>query len=320
MEKKLQEKFNMKGKKSQQLSTELIQVDFGEIFIKREGDRVLEPFSARVTLSASKGELYEISKSWRISADGYLKLNKIASISIISPQVIIVDGVERPNPYIERDRETKAIQTVNIRKVGIGYSPVGNVVAIDNTLFYNVYTYFLQSLQAKAKMNPKCARLGTNNIQPQEAGSWVFFPIEPPVGLWVNLDDKDIVKAFEDHVQRQRFGDRIAQKIVTRNVLRSHPAIGVSQVSVSKKGNDTIALVRVYGYRRSLTTTEIGEIARKVERGEEIEEVEHIEEVAAVDVAEEEKIIEETRKEEEKEEDLFSRRVTNETRNTEKTK
>ena len=298
----IKEKNQMKIQKIQ------IETDFGKLFLKKEGDKILAPFSGMMTLSAKKGEIYEINNTWRVSADGYLKLNKIASVSLVKPATIIIDGVERPNPYVERNKNTKAIETVNIRMLGIGLSPIGNIAVVDISLFYNVYTYFLQSLQKRVK-DQKGAHLGTEDLKPQKQGIWVFYPIELPTGIWANLEDKEIIKCFDDHIQRQRFGDRIATKIVIRNVLKAHPAVAISQVEAKEiKDGDYIAQVRVYGFRHKLTTTQISEIAAQVEEGKEIGgvEVEKIEVTTEVETEEEKKIIEEEAKEEEREVDLFT--------------
>lgn len=108
----IKEKNQMKIQKIQ------IETDFGKLFLKKEGDKILAPFSGMMTLSAKKGEIYEINNTWRVSADGYLKLNKIASVSLVKPATIIIDGVERPNPYVERNKNTKAIE-VPIHQRGI---------------------------------------------------------------------------------------------------------------------------------------------------------------------------------------------------------
>nr|NIO43373.1 hypothetical protein [Burkholderiales bacterium] len=66
--------------------------------------------------------------------------------------------------------------------------------------------------------------------------------------------------------QRQRFGDRIAQKIVERNLLKDHPAIGVAQVA-PREGK---ARVTVYGYRHMMGPQEIRDVTAQAERGEEV--------------------------------------------------
>jgi len=92
--------------------------------------------------------------------------------------------------------------------------------------------------------------------------------------LWINYRHDEVQAIMEEHTQRQRFGDRIAQSIVERNILKDHPAIGVSTVAASgdedKWGNisNASATVSVYGYRSTMGPLQINEILAKAESGE----------------------------------------------------
>lgn len=264
--------------------------EFGKLYQVVRGGQVLAPIKAEMTLYEKLGHICNIQGKWAITSQGYIHLNKVASISIVTPQSVIVDGRPVPNPHIERDPKTKAIMAVNIRKMGIGYSPAGNIVVLDKTLFYNVYTYLIQSIQAKMKrikyekgektdqkQHPNCAIYGIAAEKPNKPGSWHFLPTEGEIGIWINLEDQAIIDCLEEHTQRQRFGDRIAQKIVERNILKDHPAIGITQVYVpdekKNKENDqgAVAVVTVYGYRHELEPVNIAEIMRQAERGQDSE-------------------------------------------------
>lgn len=246
-----------------------------------------------------------------ILAAGYTHLNKVAAISILTPKSVIVDGHEMPNPYVERADRTRAITSVIIRKIGIGYAPSGSIVAIDKTLFYNTYTYFLQSIQAKMKekfwidgkpgdmKNPEAAWYGTEIEDPAKAmdekgiqkhpGRWAFFPTEPPLGIWINYDDPAILDCLSEHTQRQRFGDRIAQRIVERNILKDHPAIGVSQVFAKEGTAGAYADVIVYGYRHDLQPSQLATLVAQAEAGVEAGTFEVKKEVDVNPVIDEEK-------------------------------
>lgn len=252
-------------------SKAIVQLEFGEIFLIRDGDTFLNPFSGKVHLSEAKGHLYPFKGKCVVTARGYIQLNKIASINIVTPQTIVVDGIAQPNPYIERERSTKMIITVNVRKIGIGYSPVGNITIVDKTLFYNIYTYFIQSIQkrikdAKSTKEP-CAFIGTKSDKLPEYGSWVFYKTMSPLGIWVNYRDKEIEACLEDHTQRQRFGDRIAQTIVERNIYKDHPAIGVTTVEATGGEKKHVAEVIVHGYRHPMKSDRINDILKLAEKG-----------------------------------------------------
>lgn len=264
-----------------------IQAEFGLIFAKRtEGGLTLRPVKAKMTLFEKSKHIYKVGKDYSITAAGYIHLNKTASISIVTPPTVSVSGINQPNPYVERNRKTKAIETVNVRKIGIGYSPIGNITIIDRTLFYNVYTYFIQSIQAKMDQKvwddktkryteelayPNAAKIGTRMSKPKasEDAAWAFYETASPLGLWANYLDPAIQDCLKEHTQRQRFGDRIAQTIVQRNILADHPAIGVRSVDYlpGDKKKEGRASVTVYGYRHELRPEDLDDIQDQASRG-----------------------------------------------------
>jgi len=260
----------------------LVQFSFAQVLARKHGSQILNPFEGHLSLSEKKGHLYRIKSKYAISSTGYVHLNRIASINLVTPQSVVVDKMAYPNPHVERHKVTKAIETVNVRKMAIGFSPVGNIVAIDKTLFYNVYTYFIQAIQAKMKQKiyqkedlkyPGCAEYGTRREKPEKEGKWVFFETVRPLGIWIDYSHEAIIACLEDHTQRQRFGDRIAQKIAERNCLKDHPAIGISQVSVTfdkedREKKNAIAEVKVYGWRHELDAKAVSDISDQAEAGD----------------------------------------------------
>lgn len=270
-------------------TTEQIAVrsDFGTVFVRRTDEgMILRPVKANMTLHEKAKQIYKVGNDYSISAAGYIYLNKTASISIVTPPTVSVSGINQPNPYVERNPKTKMIETVNVRKIGIGYSPIGNITVIDRTLFYNIYTYLIQSIQAKMnrkvwdnKANqyttepayPNAARIGTRMNKPEvsETAQWAFFETASPLGIWANYLDPAIQECLDEHTQRQKFGDRMAQTIVQRNILADHPAIGVRSVDYipgeSKKTGR--AVVTVYGYRHELMPEDLDSIQDQAARG-----------------------------------------------------
>lgn len=288
---------------SKEETTYMVPLDFGEAFVKIDDHgNVLNPFRAKITLSEKKGHIYKINQNHAITSDGYIQLNKVASVNIVTPQSIIMDGEVKPNPFIERNKNTRIIETVNVRKIGVGFSPVGNITVIDKSLYYNIYTYFIQSIQAKMKkkvwkngkptdepLYKDMAITGTKG-DPPEKGKWAFFETAFPLGIWVNYEHPAILDCLDEHTQRQKFGDRIAQKIVERNILKDHPAIGAKQVEVTG-GKATVI---VHGWRHSLKTDDINDIKGQAERGSEDLSIDKSE-VVDVEVDEEKQAIEEVK-------------------------
>jgi len=258
--------------------------DFGTVYQIVRGGQVMAAVKADMTLHEKLGHFYKMKDRSIITSIGYVHLNKVASISILTPQNVIVDGRPVPNPHIERDPKTKAILSVNIRKMGVGFSPAGSIVVIDKTLFYNVYTYLIQSIQKKmgdckwdnsggrafktdVRKFPDCAVYGVAGKEPTTKGSWYFLPTEGALGIWINYEDQATVDCLEEHTQRQRFGDRIAQKIVERNILKDHPAIGATQVFTRGAEGGQTANVTVYGFRNENNPRDIAAIMDAAEKG-----------------------------------------------------
>jgi hypothetical protein len=286
--------------------------DFGQVYLKIFRGQIMRPIRAVMDLFEKLGHIYKVAGSgdkekWAITAAGYSHLNKIASISLLTPNYVIVDGAKQPNPYIMRNGRTRAIEVVHIRKLGIGYSPAGNVVVLDKTLYYNLYTYWIQSIQAKMKRViwenghrtdkkefPDCAVVGIEGEKPKVAGSWVFFPTEPPLGLWANYTDSAILDCMEEHTQRQRFGDRIAEKIVSRNILKDHPAIAATNVFVKNSEAGPRTTVTVYGWRNELGPQDLSQIKEQAEAGIESAPFEiHAEKIVEVESEAEEEVLKE---------------------------
>ena len=281
----------MKNEKTEKLATVpgspseaiALTADFGTVYVRRQPDgSILRPVKATMTLKERSGHIYRVAKKDTIAYSGYVYLNKIAAINVVTPVNVSVDGVNRPNPHIERD-QIGNIRSVHVRKIGIGYNPTGNVTVVDKTLFFNTYTYFIQDVQAKMdrvvwkdrrptdqREFPNCAVIGTVEDRPNEnlvkGAKWVFFETTSPLGLWADYTNEAIVACLKEYTQRQRFADRIAQTIVTRNILADHPAIGIRTVEMNGRGE---ASVTVWGYRHELRPEDIRSIQSQAERGSE---------------------------------------------------
>ena len=148
------------------------------------------------------------------------------------------------------------------------------------------------------RKHPNCGDIGVEAKPPEKDGQWAFLETAFPLGIWVNYDDPIIIACMNEHTQRQRFGDRIAQAIVERNILKSHPAIGVDKI-IPQAGNKR-AFVGVFGYRHDLGPYQIKEIMAQADMGSEDIEVkaENIEEITE---EEEARAVEEVTGEERKE-------------------
>lgn len=253
----------------------------GEITLNFAG-KVLKNVSGTVNLKESEKDFHIIQGKAMISAAGYHKLNRIAGINIISPPTLWWDGQEVSNPYPVPGKEPGVIKAFFARRLGIGFSPIGNLVITDKTLYFNIATYHQEVLVKLANEKPGTCKLGIRylcpfapNAKPQkgddgehyvidEGKTYLFHSIEEGAGVWMDLTSPDIMKVFKDHTQRQKFAERIAQTIIDRNILKAHPSIGVQNIN-PKNG---IAPVTAYGWKHELIRQDFDEITRKALAGE----------------------------------------------------
>ena len=255
----------------------VMQADFGKFYTTVRGGQIMAPIRAEMTLFERLGHIYEQRGKWIITGPGYRHLNKVPSISLLSPTSVVVDGKLVPNPHIERDPKTKAVTSVNLRKVGIGYSPTGNLVVIDKTLFFHPYTYFIQSVQAKMKKGAKGAKYGIEATKPTEPGAWVFFEMQGALGIWMDYTAAEIIDCLEELTQRQKFAERMASTIVERNILKDHPAIGTTQVyPIADIEKYAKANVTVYGWRVADSPQDFGRILAAAEKNIEASDLEGV--------------------------------------------
>lgn len=115
-------------------------------------------------------------------------------------------------------------------------------------------------------------------------GVWQFFQVEASTGLgyWVDYSSPAVQKVFLNYVQGQKFGDRKAESIATRNVLRHHPLLPAMKVSdaetflVGADGSraadpasavDRVALVNVFFHEFEGGRDEIERIFDEYDRG-----------------------------------------------------
>lgn len=257
--------------------------EFGnnDVFIRRDNNGVVRLAYKTVKLSAANKEIAKIGDNYIITVPGYNKLNQIAGISPLTPPSLFVEGKEQSNPYVMYEKGQ--IKRVIARKIAIGYSPVGNLVAIDTVRHYNFDAYYLQDLQAKAKYN-KGAKFGTvfscafdataqllekNEVTYAKAADgkiYVFKPVKDVEGIWIDPSHAEIIEVYSQHIRHQIFGETIAQNIAWRNALKAHPAIATSQVTMK----DGYAEVLVYGYRHELDRNKLQEMEDTVKKGEQI--------------------------------------------------
>jgi len=244
-----------------------------EVFIRRSNDGMIKAVKGKVNLLEQKGHLAEIQNKVMITEAGYREMNKIAGISIITPQnLTLPDGKNVVNPYPIIDPESGTISKVWVKKIGIGYSPTGNLVITSSTLLYDIKMYLIQDLAKKVQYNKDAGRFCMEQMLTEdEKARGQFYRIEGLMGVWVDLNHKEIIKAFDTYINNKLFAERKAQTICERNVLKKHPALSTTYVEPQGPAKQRASQVTVVGFTSDLSQEELMEVAERAEQGEEVQ-------------------------------------------------
>lgn len=242
----------------------------GKVFVKRVNGGQIESVKGTIALNEKKGEIATIQGKTMTTAKGFNTLNQIAGLSIITPdKLTLPDGQIVVNPYPMIDHESGTISKVWVKKIAIGYSPIGNLVITSATLLYDINAYFIQDVMKKVQYNQGAGRVCMEQmLTEEEKQNSIFLKIEGPLGIAANIQHKEILKAIDTFINKKQFAERNAQSICERLVMGKHPALA-SAAYVTKQGD--VARVPVVGYVHDFNREELLDIAEKAELGEEIQ-------------------------------------------------
>jgi hypothetical protein len=236
----------------------------GQVFIRalRDGGAI-KAVRGVMTLREREGQLADIQGKVMITAAGYNEMNKIAGVSVLTPDFLsLPDGRAVPNPFPIIDPATQSISKVWVKKLAVGYSPTGNLVITSSSLLYDIQMYFVQDLVKKVKANRAAGRICMkSSVTDDEFKHGAFYAIEGGVGVWADMENIEVIKCVETFVQNKLFAERKAQTVAERNVLKKQPAL--SQVYVEPTGAQGArqARVTVYGFTSDLTKEDLLKIA-----------------------------------------------------------
>ncbi|WP_342538490.1 hypothetical protein MKY15_20820 [Sporosarcina sp. FSL K6-1540] len=242
----------------------------GKVFVKKVNGGQIQSVKGTITLNEKNGEIATIQGKTMTTAKGFNTLNQIAGLSIITPdKLTLPDGQIVVNPYPMIDPESGTIAKVWVKKIAIGYSPIGNLVITSATLLYDIKMYFIQDLSKKVGYSREAGRVCMEQMLTEdEKTNSIFLKIDGFLGIAANIQHKDVLKAIDTFINKKQFAERNAQSICERLVMSKHPALA-SAAYVTKQGE--IARVPVVGYVHDFNREELLDIADKAERGEEIE-------------------------------------------------
>jgi hypothetical protein len=251
---------------------ELALLGDGAVFVKRTESGLVKAVKAQIKLEEKKGHLAEIQGKVMITGAGYYEMNKVAGVSVITPEKLTLpDGSTVVNPYPIIEPTSGSISKVWVKKMAIGLSPIGNLVITTSTLLYDIQMYFIQDLVKKIKYSAAAGRICMESmLTDQDKQKGIFCKIEGDLGVWADFNNKDVLTCIETFVQNKLFAERKAQTIAERNAMKKHPALSTVQVIPIGPEKARTAVVNVVGFSHDFSQQELLDIAQKANDGEPI--------------------------------------------------
>lgn len=256
-----------------------------EAFIRRTDDGSLKQVIRPVKLTVAKGDLFQIPKSvpvdavtgevvanikkhrgdvrWEkrpidskkaaLTVQGMQAINAVAGVVVATPPTVMVDGVMRSNPYVERSegRNGRPGDIVRIVQSCVIIGPVpatGNPVAVNYTLEYSPERELLAmaaNLLSRQKDSEDYIRLTTDvAFDAAKLAGWQFIPMYGGLGYAVKYKAKPVQAMYGDFVNMLTNAPKKAQTVCMRNAMRRHPALGAYQsVAVNDAGEAVVPVV-----------------------------------------------------------------------------
>jgi len=213
-----------------------------------------------------KGAPIMLTRSWA------LKANRTASLHVVYPSFIDVDGKRHPNPYLERDAKTGRLVRIHVRGGAYGPSPLGTMVLAMSTITLDRSAYEIQDVLSLAKKqkwengrpvqgSEIKSKMGQDKDALMAEGFYPYM-IETDPDLYLGLEMKDprFLEFITAQKQREKFLERIAVGILERRVLLSHPAIGRVRCT---EGED----IKVTGMTNLADPSQMQEIVAALDEG-----------------------------------------------------
>ncbi len=214
-----------------------------------------------------------VQTSAEVSYQGFLRLNGVAGCAVGQPASVMVDGVERTNPYLQRadmggGRLGDIIRVV-IALTVVGPTPAtGNPVVVNYTLDYDPAKDLQHMLAKVADDHPnECFLVDEADVEKRPG--WKFVPLYGGVGYYVNLRVEAVRGVYAEFVNILQNGLKKAQTIARRNAMKSHPALAVHTVEVDKHGRAIVAITGWAGDQSAMDRWT--NIVSRLSRGQAIE-------------------------------------------------
>lgn len=208
------------------INKNVVAIGTDNAFALTDQDGQIKAFKMNLELSVNEGTLVSIGNyngaPITISAQGYEKWAEKTGASVIFPKDVLVGGSLMPNPYAERDPENNRILAVHARAVAFKYSAMGLPQVCDWTTIFDVPSYRMIDLLAKAKKTPQAFKLLPNEMEPPATNNetWAKYPFDEATSLWLNTSHKEVLDWFKSIINREKKSMDFAQTFARRNALK----------------------------------------------------------------------------------------------------
>ncbi len=194
-----------------------------EAFVLADKQGNIKAYKQRLTLSLENGGLVQpvFNGPCVVSAQGYEMWAEASGTCVIFPKSVTVDGVEQANPHVIRDPNNRRILNIYARAVAFRFSSKGLPMVADWTTAYDVPSYRLIDLIAKAKKTPQAFKLLPADMgTPEEKGTWGRYPFDETMSLWVNSAHDEALKWYGEILNREKKALDFSQTFARRNACK----------------------------------------------------------------------------------------------------
>jgi len=223
-------------------------VQHGQLFAR--ADQVV----GTVRLTHTEGHLFQAEDGeWIIGAEGYRAINLVAGIrSIEQKTMILPDGREVGNPYIEYEEKTNSPQRIWAYHVTVSKGADGRPYVSAATVMHDIRLLFVMELNHAINSNRDAGRICTiDQLSDEERRSGYFEAFHGEMGVYAKTDHADIIPIVTNFIRRKNYGEREAMTLAWKSSIKKHPCMPPAKIKV--QNGLGIANVLVANYQLDLS-------------------------------------------------------------------
>ena len=200
--------------------------------LRDEQGREIRATRKTVRLTAHNGELMQpvYNGPWVISAPGFMKLAHATGAVVMNAPTVTVDGRQEQNPYVRRDKDGRIIE-IYCRAISFRYNENGQPMVSDRTTIFDVATYSIADMVAKASGQKEASKL-LPAPAPAPGEEWAAYKVDDAINLWMNVKHDEAISFLGQVLNRQKKAMEFAQTFAQRNSLKH--LLGVAVVPDNK--------------------------------------------------------------------------------------